>query len=255
MKLSLILGAMALAVVLAFAASPGPISLAVIAMAIGLALVPIGRRMVLIALSISLFGVIDPALAQAATTTEPGFMVSTVLPVLLPVALTVGGIFVPVIGTMIWVRISAGLDTFQKLSGVQIDAEHREALHSAIDTGLKLAFAHGAPALEATLAGHLAAGRLGDVSSWVEKSVPGAIAHLGVTRELLDGLTTARLSDSLASAVAAPLALPGAILGGLAGVIAPAAVPTCLVCGTADPNAVCTRTDCPDAQPAASSGG
>ncbi len=252
MKLSLILGALALVVVLALAAHPGPAALAVAALAFGVALLRTGRRIALSAVALALFGLIAPAWAQAtAAPADAGPLLTLVL----PLVLTFGGILTPVIGGLIWARVSPALDTFQKLSGVQIDAEHREALHSAIDTGLKLAFAHGAPALEATLAGHLAAGRLGEVSSWVEKSVPGAIAHLGVSREILDGLTTARLSDSLASAVAAPLALPGAILGGLAGAVAPAAAPTCSVCGTSDPNAACTRADCPDAQPAPSAGG
>ncbi len=256
MKFVLILGAMALALALSVAVHIGAASVALAALALGtlILVAPRARRLALAGLALALFGLIAPAWAQtAAPPADTGILLTLVL----PLVLTFGGILTPVIGSLIWARISPALDAFQKLSGVQIDAGHREALHSAIDTGLKLAFAKGAPALEATLAGHLAAGRVGEVSEWVTKSVPGAIAHLGVSREILDGLTTARLSDSLASAVAAPLALPGAILGGLsglAGAVAPAAAPSCPVCGTTDPNAVCTRTDCPDAQPAAPAG-
>ena len=115
------------------------------------------------------------------------------------------------------------------------------------------------PAATETLVGHVEAGRVAEVANWVYKSVPGAVAHLGVTSEILDGLTTARLSDSLAStaasALAAPLALPGAILAGISAALAPAPVPSCSVCGTTDPTAACSRTDCPDIKAATPAAG
>ncbi len=258
MKLSLILGAVALAAVLSLAILPGPAALAILALALGTALLQTGRRIVLGAVAVVLFGLLAPAWAETAASASSD--VNPIVALLLPALLALGSILTPMIGGLVWARLSPAIDRLQQWSGVQIDATHREALHSAIDTGLKLAFARGAPAAAETLEAHLAAGRVGEVASWVYKSVPGAVAHLGVTSEILDGLTTARLSDSLASAASSALALPGAILGGLAGSVAPASpapapsAPSCPVCGTTDPTAPCSRTDCPDAQAAAAAG-
>ncbi|ACM03687.1 hypothetical protein D516_1690 [Rhodobacter sp. AKP1] len=72
---------------------------------------------------------------------------------------------------------------FQRSTGIQIEARHREALHSAIMTAARVAAALGLTREVATEF----------VSSYVRASVPDALKRLSPSAETLDALVRATL--------------------------------------------------------------
>lgn len=81
-----------------------------------------------------------------------------------------------------WVRAKFGID---------IEAKHREALHSAVVTGLNL----GAAKIGGVLAGRtISVGSpvVAEAMTWVARSVPDALGHFGITDAKLQELVLAK---------------------------------------------------------------
>ncbi|RHZ91061.1 hypothetical protein D1122_21675 [Cereibacter sphaeroides] len=74
---------------------------------------------------------------------------------------------------------------FQRWTGIQIEARHREALHSAIMTAARVAVARG---LTREVAAEF-------VSSYVRASVPEAMKRLSPSAETLDALVRSKLLE------------------------------------------------------------
>ncbi|MGC9449721.1 hypothetical protein [Cereibacter johrii] len=76
---------------------------------------------------------------------------------------------------------------FQRWTGIQIEARHREALHSAIMTAARLAVARKLAPDAATEF----------VSSYVRNSVPDALRELAPPASTLDALVRSRLAQAV----------------------------------------------------------
>ncbi|MEA5162604.1 hypothetical protein U5903_17640 [Cereibacter johrii] len=74
---------------------------------------------------------------------------------------------------------------FQRWTGIQIEARHREALHSAIMTAARVAVARGLTRDVATEF----------VSAYVRASVPDALKRLSPSAETLDALVRSKLLE------------------------------------------------------------
>jgi hypothetical protein len=74
---------------------------------------------------------------------------------------------------------------FQRWTGIQIEARHREALHSAIMTAARVAVARG---LTREIAAEF-------VSSYVRASVPEAMKRLSPSVDTLDALVRSKLLE------------------------------------------------------------
>lgn len=87
----------------------------------------------------------------------------------------------------------------KRKTGVEIDAYHREALHSALDTGARIAFNKltqgnkNGDALDSALDGALRERMKSIVKDYVERSVPDAIKHFTPTDSVTDDLVTAAI--------------------------------------------------------------
>lgn len=81
---------------------------------------------------------------------------------------------------------------------VQIEAKHRSALHSALETGVKLILDRLMTA--GTTAGALAKAdqSVGTVVGYVRNSVPDALKALAPTQAQLERMATAKLNEALA---------------------------------------------------------
>lgn len=86
-------------------------------------------------------------------------------------------------GAMLAFAISAAAVRFHRLTGLQIEARHREALHSAIMTAARTAVARGLTRDVATEF----------VAAYVKASVPDALRHLAPPAEALEGLIRSKL--------------------------------------------------------------
>lgn len=88
---------------------------------------------------------------------------------------------------------------------IEIEAKHRAALHSALETGVNYAL----DAVEATLRANpaIAVGdaTVGRVLDYVERSVPDAIRKLGPSRNILQDMARAKLTEAMAAAGLDPL--------------------------------------------------
>lgn len=89
------------------------------------------------------------------------------------------------IGALLTVLIGWAADTARRRWGIQIEQAHREALHSAIMTGVKLALQRG---MSGPQAAELAVG-------YARASVPDAIAALGARDDVLANLARAKIRD------------------------------------------------------------
>ncbi len=69
--------------------------------------------------------------------------------------------------------------------GIEVEARHREALHSALMTGIRAGVARG-------LTGHSA---INAAITYAGKSVPDAIEAFGLTEEVLSDLATSKLGE------------------------------------------------------------
>lgn len=70
--------------------------------------------------------------------------------------------------------------------GIEIEARHREALHSAIMSGIRAALSRGSTGQDAVAA----------ALAYVQESVPDALAALKPSQEVLTNLAKARLLEA-----------------------------------------------------------
>lgn len=95
---------------------------------------------------------------------------------------------------------------------VNIEAHHRDALHSALNTGVGYALDAAEAAIRLNPAVATADATIGRVLEYTERSVPDAIKRLGPSRQHLEEMARAKLTEALAKMGLDPLtnALAGA---------------------------------------------
>lgn len=89
-------------------------------------------------------------------------------------------------GVVLAALLGWAANTARKRWGIEIEAKHREALHSALMTGAQLALKH-------ELTGRTA---IDLVLRYIASSVPGAIEGLKATPEVLTDLAKAKLEQA-----------------------------------------------------------
>lgn len=87
----------------------------------------------------------------------------------------------------------------QRWTGIQIEARHREALHSAAMTGVTQALAQLGVRLDHVTA-DVHSEIVAQAISWIEASVPDAIKALGVSPDKVSMLASAKLGQLIAGA-------------------------------------------------------
>jgi hypothetical protein len=112
-------------------------------------------------------------------------MTTILLNLLLPHALELIGVALTLLIGFVAAKVSAW-------TGVQIEARHREALHSALMTGIRTAVARGLPMQQAV---DLAIG-------YARDSVPDALARLKPSDVTLHNLARAKLQEATAAPAA-----------------------------------------------------
>ena len=88
--------------------------------------------------------------------------------------------------------IAWGAATLRRLAHIDIEARHRDSLHSAAMTGVRMASSR----LGASVSGLTVAVRsqiVADAADWVIESVPDALAYLGVTPDRIVPLVESKL--------------------------------------------------------------
>lgn len=139
------------------------------------------------ALACSLLFAVSPALA-AMDTIITGTDFWTLIQ---PFVVDVGVAVLTVLGGWLFAMI-------KRKFGLDIDAKNRDALHSAAVTGINLALAKLGTKLQGTSVDvHSAV--IASAIQWVEKSVPDALSHFGVTPATLDDLVVSKLTQVLGS--------------------------------------------------------
>ncbi|MWP39375.1 hypothetical protein GQY15_17550 [Rhodobacter sphaeroides] len=88
-------------------------------------------------------------------------------------------------GVIVTTLIGFATVRFQRWTGIQVEARHREALHSAIMTGARVAIARGLTREVATEF----------VSAYVRASVPDALKRLSPSVETMDSLVRSKLLE------------------------------------------------------------
>ncbi len=88
-------------------------------------------------------------------------------------------------GVVLTALIGLAAVRFQRWTGIQIEARHREALHSAIMTAARVAVARGLTRDVATEF----------VAAYVRASVPDALKRLSPSAETLEGLIGSKLLE------------------------------------------------------------
>ncbi|ABN78474.1 hypothetical protein [Cereibacter sphaeroides] len=88
-------------------------------------------------------------------------------------------------GVVLTALIGFATVRFQRWTGIQIEARHREALHSAIMTAARVAVARG---LTCKVASEF-------VAAYVRASVPDALKRLSPSAETLDALVRSKLLE------------------------------------------------------------
>lgn len=137
--------------------------------------------------------VVVPAVAMAQTTT-----VVSVSPIWTYVEPTITA----VASAIVLFLITLLANTVQKYLKVSIDASNRDALHSAIMSGINLGLDKvGGKVNAANLDVKNAV--VAEAINWVETSVPGALAHFGITPDAIAALATAKLQALLEPGAAA----------------------------------------------------
>lgn len=105
----------------------------------------------------------------------------------------------------------------QRWTGIQIEARHREALHSAAMTGVTQALARLGTRVD-SLQVDIRSDVIAAAVEWVEASVPDAIVALGATPEKVEAIATAKLGELIAAATRTDaLPIPFASTPALAG--------------------------------------
>lgn len=105
------------------------------------------------------------------------------------------GVSAAVLTGLTWLGI-----VFRNWTGLQIEARHREALHSAVMTGVSKALTATGDKLDNITVGSRSA-IVADAVDWVTKSTPDAVRYFGLTPDKLQTLALAKLGQILAGAV------------------------------------------------------
>ena len=92
---------------------------------------------------------------------------------------------VELIGAVLTLLIGLIAARISRWTGIQIEARHREALHSALMTGVRVALDRGLPRQQAV---DLAVG-------YARSSVPDAMRRLAPAPEVLNNLARAKLAE------------------------------------------------------------
>lgn len=100
-------------------------------------------------------------------------------------------LMLPVISAIITAAITWGAVAFQRWSGMEVEAKHREALHRAILTGIGFAMSRVTGAGPATTPNAV----VSQASEYVRTSVPDALGYFGLDKK------PAMLNDMIASKV------------------------------------------------------
>lgn len=96
------------------------------------------------------------------------------------------------LGALITALIAWAASALQRWTCVKIDEAHREALHSAAMTGVNMALARlGATADSLTIDTRSAV--IAQAVAWMEKSVPDALVHFGMTPGRLADLVESKI--------------------------------------------------------------
>lgn len=90
------------------------------------------------------------------------------------------------IGLALTLLIGWAAAQFTRLTGIQIEARHREALHAALMTGARAALSRGLPVQQA----------VEHAMGYAQTSVPGAIAKLRPPEPVLQQLARAKLQEA-----------------------------------------------------------
>lgn len=143
------------------------------------------RRLTLFSASLALL-LLAPALAHATTgsTIVLGGLWDSLSPFISAAA---EGAIVAIVG---WLATRVN-----RWTGLNIEARHREALHSAAVTGIDLALSRiggRADKVDINLKSELVA----EAADWVARSVPDALAYLGVTPDKISDLVESKLRDA-----------------------------------------------------------
>jgi hypothetical protein len=111
-----------------------------------------------------------------------------------------------VLAVLVTAIIGWALKKFTDKTHIEIEAKHRDALHSAAMTGVHLAITRlGAVLSNVTIDTRSAI--IAQATNWVLASVPDALTYLGVTKDSVEQLVQSKLNAVLignASAAAAP---------------------------------------------------
>ena len=118
---------------------------------------------------------------------------------------TLQPVIVETLATLVLAAIAWLMRKLPEQMRMQIEEKHRQALHSALETGVGYAF----DALEAALRTNptVAAGdaAIGTVLDYVQRSVPDAIKRLGPSQSMLQAMARAKINEALARAGLDPL--------------------------------------------------
>jgi hypothetical protein len=82
-------------------------------------------------------------------------------------------------------------DAAQQRTGIEVEAKHREALHSALETALNVGLQKLS---QRGRAAYGASAFLGDSLDYVHRSVPDAVRHFGVSDRMLGQMLQAKLT-------------------------------------------------------------
>lgn len=108
-------------------------------------------------------------------------------------------------GVLITAFIGWAATKFSAKTGIEIDAKHRDALHSAIVTGINLGLSRVGEKIEGkpvTASNAVVA----DAMNWVNKSVPDALDRFKVTPDTLRTMVEAKIPQ--VTGATAPVAAP-----------------------------------------------
>lgn len=102
------------------------------------------------------------------------------------------------LGAAITALIAWAAALVQKWMGLKIDQAHRDALHSAAMTGVNMALSRlGTTANSLTIDTKSAV--IAQAIAWIEKSVPGAMAHFKLTPDKLGAIVEAKIGALVAA--------------------------------------------------------
>ena len=93
-----------------------------------------------------------------------------------------------VVGLLTWATA-----LFKKWTGIQIEARHREALHSAIMTGVSAALARSRTKA-ASVTVDVKTQAVKEAVEWAYRSVPDALKYLGASPEVLAELAASKIT-------------------------------------------------------------